>query len=371
MTERITVFWDETFLDHEPPAGEFEAEWTGRLAVEEPHPDRQERVQNIKHIIDHELPQHSDWAGVTPASRAELERVHDAAYVDEFEAFCDAGGGRLTTTTGANEASFAAARHAAGAAVSAAEHAIEHGLSSVPYALVRPSGHHAQPAQADGFCFFNNAAVAAEAALEVDTVDRVAILDWDVHHGNGTQEAFYDRDDVLFVSLHNDHGPWDPEYHPQTGRRDEHGVGAGEGYNVNVPLPPGTGNEGYERAITEVVEPVLSAYDANILLVSAGQDPGIVDPLGRNLVTKTGFEALGRHARRLAAEHAESRLALIQEGGYQPSHLAYATLGVLEGVLGVETGVEDPFAWLDAEPAVATEAIAESREQFSTYWPLS
>jgi hypothetical protein len=113
-------------------------------------------------------------------------------------------------------------------------------------------------------------------------------------------------------------------------------------------------------AITEVVEPVLAAFDADLLLVSAGQDPGIVDPLGRNLVTKSGFEMLGAHARRLAEQFTGNRLALIQEGGYQVSHLAYATLGVLERVLGIETGVEDPFAWLTEEPAVATDAIAKT-----------
>ena len=366
----LTVFWDDTALEHEPPAGEFEAEWTGRLAVKEPHPDRRERVENVRHIVEHELGEHVTWSGIEPASTDALTRVHDPAYVEAFEAFCAAGGGRMTAETGANESSFEAAQYAAGGAMAAAEHALSE-EASVPYALVRPSGHHAQPAQADGFCFFNNVAVAAEHALASGTVDRVAILDWDVHHGNGTQECFYDRDDVLFVCLHNDHWSWDPEAHPQTGDLDEDGEGAGEGYNLNVPLPPGTGDEGYLDAYDRIVEPVLEAYDPDLVVVSAGQDPGTVDPLGRNVVTKAGFETLGRRARELADDHAGGSLALVQEGGYQISHLAYATLGVLEGATGIETGVEDPLAWLAEDLDSARRRLDEAIEYHGAHWPLA
>lgn len=370
MPETITAFFHETCLEHTPPAGEFEAEWTGRLAVKEPHPDRPERIRNIRHILEHELGEYLDWPTVTPISRAGLEQVHTAAYIDDIRAFCESGGGRLTAETGANEATFAAARHAAGAAVGAAERALEQGPADVPYALVRPSGHHAQPAQADGFCFFNNTAVAAEAALSTDAVERVAIVDWDVHHGNGTQECFYDRDDVLFISLHNEHWSWDPDAHPQTGDAKEHGIDTGEGYNVNVPLPPGTGDIGYEFAFGRLVTPIVADFDPDLLLVSAGQDPGTVDPLGRNVVTKDGFVTLGERVHSLATDHADGRLALIQEGGYQISHLGYATLGVLEGVLGVDTGVTDPFAWLDEDVPSAKRAIDEIASYYSNYWNL-
>lgn len=367
---RATAFWHDSFVDHEPPAGELEAEWTGRLAEKEPHPDRAVRVKNIRHILQTELPDHINWADAPAASRNQLERVHDADYIDEFEAFCNAGGGRLTAETGANEHSFRAAKHAAGGAIAATEHALNSGPGDVPYACVRPSGHHAQPAQADGFCFFNNVAVAAEHALETSAVDRVAIVDWDVHHGNGTQECFYDRDNVLFVSLHNDHWSWDPEAHPQSGDLDEHGVGAGEGYNLNLPLPPGTGDEGYVDAFDRVVNPVVSEFDPDLLLVSAGQDPGTVDPLGRNVVTKDGFIALGKRARRLAASAADNNLAVIQEGGYQVSHLGYATLGVLEGLLDVETGVSDPFAWLDEDAESAYNRTNRIVNYFEEWWAL-
>jgi acetoin utilization deacetylase AcuC-like enzyme len=214
----------------------------------------------------------------------------------------------------------------------------------------------------------NNVGVAAEAALERDDVERVAVVDWDVHPGNGTQECFYDRDDVLVVSLHNDFGAWGPN-HPQTNGLEERGTGPGEGYSVNVPLPPGTGDAGYGFAFDELVEPVVEEFGPDLLLVSAGQDPGQLDPLGRNMVTKSGFEALGQRVRALAAG-ADAGLALVQEGGYQQSHLAYATLGALEGAIDYETGVEDPWALLDEHEPPAREWVGEAVDAYADYWSV-
>lgn len=364
----LAVYYDDVCLAHEAPDGEFEAEWSGRLAVREPHPDRPERIRNVRSIIEHELGEHTTWESVEPASVEALSRVHETEYVRAVEAFSDAGGGRYTPETGGNEATYEAARYAAGAARDAALAALE--ADVVPYALVRPSGHHAQSDQADGYCFFNNAAVAAEAALTREAVDEVAILDWDVHHGNGTQEIFFDRDDVLVVNLHNAHWSWNPDTHPQSGDVAETGDGAGDGYNVNVPLPPGTGDEGYRYALERIVEPIVGAFGPDLLLISAGADPGTIDPLGRNVVTKAGFESLGAYARALAADYAEGNIALIQEGGYQISHLPYATLGVLEGVLGVDTGVEDPFAWLDEDLRAARRTVDDVAATHAAHWPI-
>lgn len=371
MSSELLVHYDDAALAHVPPAGEFEAPWSGRLAVREPHPDRRERVENVVSIIRSELAEVTSWASVQSASESAVTRVHTPEYVNEIREWATAGGGRLTEDTGGNRETFRAALTAAGSAVGAAEHALDTGLPDVSYALVRPSGHHAQPTQADGFCFFNNVAVAAEHLRATRSVDRVAILDWDVHHANGTQEAFYDREDVLVVSLHNDHESWSEETHPQSCDLTEQGTDAGAGYTVNVPLPAGTGNDGYRYAFDGLVAPVLAAYDPDVLLVSAGQDIGTMDPLGRNVVTKAGFEWLGRRVRELAAEYASGSLALVQEGGYHVSHLPYATLGVLEGALGYETGVEDPFAWIDGDTKSAQAAVDEAIEAHDEYWPLA
>lgn len=368
MVDTLSVFWDEAMLAHNPPAGEFEAEWTGRLAVEEPHPDRPGRVQNIKHILETELDEQCEWKPVEPAAPKEIQRVHTEEYIENIREFSVAGGGRLTAETGANEHTYRAARYAVGAATGAARTAVAAESATVPYALVRPSGHHAQPAQADGYCFFNNAALAAEVALEHSDIERVAILDWDVHHGNGTQEVFYDRDDVLFISVHNDHGSWDPVAHPQSGDLAEHGVEAGEGYTVNVPLPPGTGDRGYEVLMDELVAPILTEYGPDLLVVSAGQDAGTVDPLGRNVVTMDGFRMLGARVQELAGRLTDNRVVVLQEGGYQMSHLAYATLGVFEGMLDVDTGVQDPFDWLDEDYDSAERALDAIATYQSRFW---
>jgi len=366
----LRVYYDDAALAHVAPDGEFDAPWTGRLAVREPHPDRPERIRNVVSVLRSELDDHATWSDVDPATRAQIERVHDPTYVDEVRDWAAAGGGRLTPETGGNRETYRAAKVSAGGAVAAAERAVDAGLPEVPYALVRPSGHHAQRAQSDGFCFFNNVAVAAAHLLDAGRAERVAVLDWDVHHANGTQDIFYEREDVLVVSLHEDHDTWSEDTHPQTCDLTERGAGDGAGYTVNVPLPPGTGDDGYRYAMDALVEPILAAYGPDALLVSAGQDAGTMDPLGRNTVTKGGFEDLGAQARAFAAEHADGSLAVVQEGGYHLSHLAYATLGVLEGVLGRETGVEDPFAYIDGNTAAAERAVDEAIDAHREHWPL-
>ena len=364
----LSVYYDDVFLAHDPPAGAFVLPAHDWLAVEEPHPDRPARIENVRHAIEKAFPDLLRWEPVEPATRTQLERVHDPEYLDAF--FDATPGDRLTPETGVGEGTVEAARHAAGAAVSAAERALDSEPDEVVYAPVRPSGHHAQPATADGFCYLNNVAVAAAHALATGRADRVAVVDWDVHHGNGTQEAFYESEDVLVVSLHNDFGSWGP-HHPQSGGVEESGEGDGEGYTVNVPLPPGTGDDGYAHAFERIVEPVLCEYDPDLLLVSAGQDPGFLDPMGRNVVTVAGFEELGRRVRRLADDCAEGALALVQQGGYQQSHLAFATVGALEGALGVETDVHEPFFPLGEHFPPVERWVEEARRAHAGHWSLS
>jgi acetoin utilization deacetylase AcuC-like enzyme len=373
----IPVFWHRAMLAHEPPEGTFKFPDVEFLAEPEPHPERPERIENVRSTIEHLLGERAPFRDARPATRAELAAVHAPDHVDRVEAFAAGGGGRIEdTTTGGNEHTFEAARYAAGAATQAALEAVRTPADTVPYALVRPPGHHAQPAQADGFCFFNNVAVAAEATLASTDVDSVAIVDWDVHHGNGTQEIFYDRDDVLLLSVHHDHGSWHPEFHPQEGSIAEVGTGPGEGYTVNVPTPVGTGNEGYASIFDAVVDPVLADYRPDLILVCAGQDAGVADPNARNLVDRAGFRTMARKVSGYADRHTDGALAVVQEGGYQPSHLAFATLGVLEGFLGTTVdlsayGVDDgdPFAWLEELRAPVDERIGAVRDRYSEYWP--
>jgi acetoin utilization deacetylase AcuC-like enzyme len=364
----VHVFWHDDALLHDTGSGVFEQPPSPLLAEPELHPENAVRVLNMKAILERgPLAEHVRWREGRHADPKELELVHDPAYVESIRRFCADGGGILTWSTPVSQRSWEAALAAAGTTLAATE-AVLAGEAAVAYALVRPPGHHAQPAQADGYCLFSNVALAAEHARR-SGIERVAVLDWDVHHGNGTQECFYDRSDVLTVSLHMRHGPWGPA-HPQTGESDEVGRGPGEGFNVNVELPPGAGDGAYVRAFDEVVAPIVDGFGPQLLLVACGQDANQFDPNGRQCVTMEGFRQLGRAARELADRHCEGRIVLAQEGGYARSYSAFCLHGTLAGVLGAEPGLDDPCAYLPDNPAHADRELAAVRSAVSAYWPL-
>ena len=247
--------------------------------------------------------------------------------------------------------------------------AVLDGDTRTAYALVRPPGHHAQPSQADGYCFFSNVAIAAEHARRRG-IRRVAVIDWDVHHGNGTQACFYERDDVLTVSLHQDHGAWGPS-HPQTGSHLETGFAAGMGFNVNVALPPGTGDLGFVEAFETVVAPIVRRFAPELLLVACGQDANEYDPNARMCVTMAGFRALGRLARSLATELCDGRMALVQEGGYAKTYSAFCLHATLEGVLGADGPMlADPVAFQPDDAGHARAAIDRARGVHAFRWGL-
>jgi acetoin utilization deacetylase AcuC-like enzyme len=364
----LDVFWHDDALLHDTGSGLFEQPPSPLLAEPELHPENAVRILNMKAILERgPLAEHVRWHEGRHANTDELELVHDPAYVEILRAFCADGGGVLTWSTPVSQHSWEAALAAAGTTLAAAEAVLE-GKAKVAYALVRPPGHHAQPARADGYCLFSNLALAAERARR-SGIERVAILDWDVHHGNGTQECFYDRSDVLTVSLHMRHGAWGAN-HPQTGAPDELGRGDGEGFNVNVELPPGTGDRGYLQALEDVVAPIVDGFEPELLLVACGQDANQFDPNGRQCVTMEGFRRLGEAARDLAERHCGGRIVLAQEGGYARTYSAFCLHATLAGVLGVDSGLEDPCAYLPEDPAHADRQLAGVRAALSAYWRL-
>jgi acetoin utilization deacetylase AcuC-like enzyme len=366
----VDVFWHDDALLHDTGRGVFDREREAFVEIPELHPENAERVQNMRSVLQRapgELAAALRWRAGRRAERDELEWLHEPSYIDEIEAFCAAGGGFVTQSTMLVRRSFDAARAAAGTALAAVA-ALLDGEAEHAFALVRPPGHHAQPARADGYCIFSNAALAAELARRRG-VERVAVLDWDVHHGNGTQECFYDRADVLTISLHMRHGSWGPS-HPQSGAPDEVGRGDGEGFNVNVELPLGTGDGGYLLAIEEVVRPIVDAYRPGLLVVAVGQDANQYDPNGRQSVTMAGFRALGGLARALADAHCDGRMVLVQEGGYAFTYSAYCLHATLAGVLGLEQVLADPLAFLPDDPGAARPALARVREALAPFWSL-
>ena len=291
------------------------------------HPENPGRIAAIDAELDRQglLPGRPE-VPFRPAGLAALERVHDLAYLDEIEEIGLLGGGDLDPDTLVLADSWEVALTAAGAAL-AATGAVLEGRAEAAFALVRPPGHHALRNRGMGFCLVNNVAVAAAEALHRG-LEHVAVIDWDVHHGNGTQDIFLEDPRVLYVSLHQS-----PLF-PGTGAADERGRGAGEGFTLNIPLPPGTDDAAWLEAFDRAALPKLRAFRPELVLVSAGFDAHAADPLANFRVTEAGFDAIARRAAALADEHAGGRLVAVLEGGYHPEALGRsvaATLRALDG----------------------------------------
>ncbi|MDA0270275.1 MAG: class II histone deacetylase [Chloroflexi bacterium] len=299
----------------------------------EPIAEVPRRVGRIKELLDH--------FGVTPrlvpldmgpASIDDVARIHTGEYIQRVleisvkDGVGDAGqGARLT------RGSFELGLLAAGGAIAAVE-AVATGRVSNAYALVRPPGHHAISWRGMGFCLFNNIAIAAQKALDEGWAKKILILDWDVHHGNGTQDAFFQESQVLVINLHQDR-----LYPADSGYIDEVGEGAGTGFNVNVPLPAGTGDAGYLAAIERIVLPMAHQFAPDLILVSSGLDASRSDPLGRMVVSAEGYRKMTRVMMTLADELCGGRLALIHEGGYSQSYAPICGLAIIEELLGIRT----------------------------------
>lgn len=298
------------------------------------------------------------------AAREELAWVHEEPWLRAAERTRGVRRTVLDPDTAANAHSFDAAVRAAGGVISCVEAAAAGGLTGA-FALVRPPGHHAEADRAMGFCLFNHAAVAAQYALHRLGVQRVLIVDWDVHHGNGTMHSFYGSDRVLFFSTHQY-----PHY-PGTGRVEEIGSGPGRGYTVNVPLPPGQGDEEYAGILAEVLLPVAREYAPQLILVSAGFDIARGDPLGGMEVTSAGFSRMARMLMDLAAECCPGRLVFTLEGGYNLDALAAGVCAVLGTLAGAEPApaAGSARAWSGGGPGEeAAAVIAAIHAQLGPFW---
>ena len=323
------------------------------------HPENARRIVAIERALSER-----EWLGwdvreSPAATRAQIERVHPARHVDRIEALCRRGGGMIDMDTLVSPGSFEAALHAAGGAVAVVDALLDEGAGEgggvrCAASLHRPPGHHAEPAQAMGFCLFGNVAVGAAHAIEAHGARRVLIFDWDVHHGNGTNAIFHDRDDVLFCSIHQS-----PLY-PGTGPASDVGSDAGEGFTVNLPVPGGSGDEVFLSHVEHVVRPLARQYAPDLVLLSAGYDAHAEDPLAGCAVTDAGFAGMAA-LMRATADELGIPLGLVLEGGYDLAALSRSVVATLE-VLGAE---EAP-----AVPRVALEPLAlRAQERLAVYWP--
>ena len=295
------------------------------------HPESHLRMEGLMPLLERAgVLAELDEVHIEPATGEMLMRVHSRGLVDHIRRVSQQGGGLLDHgDTYATPESYELARLAVGGCCKAVDQ-IMMGKASNGIALVRPPGHHAERERVSGFCLFNNVAAAARQAQAVHGVKKVLVLDYDVHHGNGTQDIFYDDDSVLFVSMHL----FAPYFYPGVGSLNETGAEVGHGYTLNVPLPVYVGDEGYVRIFNEVVRPRVAAFEPELILVSAGFDAHWQDPLAAAGLSLTGYAHLARGLVEMAETLCDGRILFVLEGGYQLEALSYGVLNVVCALLG-------------------------------------
>ncbi|MEW6308564.1 MAG: histone deacetylase [Bacillota bacterium] len=294
-----------------------------------------------------------------PATVDALARVHQRDYLSGLELLDQQGGCYLTVDTAVTSGSYTAVRRAAGAAIQAVDLSLAG--AGPAFALIRPPGHHAYPDRAMGYCLVNNVAVAAAHALAAG-VGRVAVIDWDLHHGNGTETIFATDPRVLFISLHEC-----PSW-PGTGWLDEVGGGAGAGFTINIPLQPGSGDKEYLEAWRQIVAPAVRAHRPGLILVSAGQDGHFADYMGTLELTAAGYGHLAEAVATLAEEVSGGKLAAVLEGGYNPVGLAYSVLAIVRAWTGLPA-VPEPLEGPKPKPDGWTqERLDAVKRRLASFW---
>lgn len=315
------------------------------------HPERPERLRAVRRgvdgagldIVDIEAPR---------IDRSELALVHEASYIEMVETFCRLGGGALDMDTWVSEDSWVASLTAAGA-VRAVIEELRSRSDAAGFAMTRPPGHHALPSRAMGFCIFNNVGVSA--ALLRSRGERVAILDWDVHHGNGTQSVFADDPGTLYMSIHQ------ANFYPFEGQVDDINRAATKGTTVNIPLPAGTAGDVYRRAWSELVIPVMTQFTPDWVLISSGYDAHASDPLADMALRSEDY---GYFAARLAEVHPANRTVVALEGGYDLAALEESTAWTLRGLAGIEPAEVSPAS----SPIGSVEALATVHGAIAEHW---
>jgi acetoin utilization deacetylase AcuC-like enzyme len=371
----VGLVFDDRYLTHNTGLDLIEDRDPYPFAEPIAHPSSPALVGRAKHLIDlFAIGERMRRIDPVLASDEQLTVYHTPEHLARVTAIGQTVGGDTGAGAPIGRGGDRVARLAAGGTIAAVD-AVMTGAVDAAYALVRPPGHHAMADEGMGFCVFNNAVVAARQAQRVHGAQRVLIVDWDVHHGNGTQAAFWADPSVLFISLHQD-----DLYPPGWGAADQVGIGDGEGFTVNVPLPAGTGNRGYAEAFAGVVSPIARQFDPDLVIISAGQDASVMDPLARMSLTLAGYRAMTDAMMSVAAECCEGRLVLTQEGGYAPQYAPYCSATIAQALVGLSPNSEwitDPYGErAEAQPASvelgldAASAIERARAIQQHYWAL-
>jgi len=307
----------------------------------EPYPayDRPDTKRRIKSLLDASgLIAHLKVVNPVSATRADLLRFHSEDYVARVEALSNASGGDAGENAWLGAGDYPTALLSAGGCMTAVDAVLAGELSNA-YALVRPCGHHSTRDRGMGFAIFCNIALAIMRARAAGNVDRVAVVDWDVHHGNGTQDAFYDDPQTLTISIHQDNC-----YPKDTGTMAERGEGAGHGYNINLPLPPGSGHGAYLAAFDQVVVPALERFAPDLIVVASGLDANGLDPLARMMCYGETYREMTARLMACAEASCGGKLVICHEGGYSPQFVPFAALAIIEQLSGHRVKVVDPWS---------------------------
>ncbi|HKX22753.1 MAG TPA: class II histone deacetylase [Rhizorhapis sp.] len=308
----------------QPPTGSYGADT----------PDSKRRILNLAQVSG--LASKVQLLSAAPASEEDMCRVHTSAYIEQFREMSKGGGGELGFVAPFGQGGFEIAAISAGLAMQAVDDVLS-GKARNAYALCRPAGHHCLRDQAMGFCLLANIPIAIEAALAKGQASRVAVVDWDVHHGNGTQSIYYDRGDVLTISIHQDRC-----FPPGYSGLDDQGAGDGSGCNINIPLPAGSGHDTYLHTLSEIVIPALLRFKPDIIIVASGLDANAVDPLARMLLHSESYRQMTRLMMEAAAELCDDKLVVVHEGGYSEAYVPFCGHALLEALSGEHTDVADP-----------------------------
>jgi acetoin utilization deacetylase AcuC-like enzyme len=299
------------------------------------NPETKRRLKNLLEVTG--LIRELEVSSAPVATEEELRRVHPAAYLEAFKQLSGDKGGELGERTPFGPGGYAIAALSAGLATEALRTILK-GEQRNAYALSRPPGHHCLPDKPMGYCLLANIAIAIEAAFAEKRAARIAVIDWDVHHGNGTEGIFYERDDVLTISLHQENN-----YPRDSGKTEDRGSGRGEGCNINVPMVPGTGHLGYLHAFERIVLPALHAYKPDAIVVACGFDASGVDPLSRMLASSQTFRDMTRLTMQAADELCGGKLLLVHEGGYSEAHVPFCGHAVIATLSGSSIEAPDPL----------------------------
>ncbi len=341
---RTGFVWHERYMWHDTGSGASELPAGGWL---EPHvhaesPDTKRRLKNLLDATG--LTERLVGLAPRAATIEDVCRVHDRSYVERVAELSQDRGGDAGSESPFGAGSFEIALLAAGGTMTAVDAVLDGDVDNA-YALVRPPGHHALPEMGMGFCLFGNVAVAVRHAQRARGVGRVAVVDWDVHHGNGTQAAFWEDASVLAVSLHQD-----GLYPERSGGLEENGHAEGRGTTLNIPLPAGSGRGAYLDAVERVVVPALERFAPELIVLPCGFDAGALDPLGRMQLAASAFGELTELMLDAAARLCEGRLVASHEGGYSAGHVPFCGLAVIEALCDESAGIDDPFVYLAGVP---------------------